>query len=74
MPTVVEHAPGEETGMPLYEYACAECQARHEVRQPWDATPLATCPQCGGPLRRIYSLSAIIFKGPGFYSTDYRSS
>lgn len=60
--------------MPLYEYACAACHARHEVRQPWDAAPLATCPLCGGALRRVYSLAAIIFKGPGFYSTDYRNS
>lgn len=60
--------------MPLYEYQCVRCEALHEVRQHWGATGLAACPRCGGPVRRVYSPAAIIFKGPGFYSTDYRSS
>lgn len=57
--------------MPLYEYECTQCERRHELRQRWGDEPLASCPRCGAPVRRVYSPAAIIYKGSGFYSTDY---
>jgi putative FmdB family regulatory protein len=60
--------------MPLYEYECKSCKRRFEVRQSVTAEPIATCPTCGGPVRRVIHPVGIIFKGSGFYSTDNRPS
>jgi putative FmdB family regulatory protein len=61
--------------MPTYEYKCLECGGRFEAFQSMTDEPLATCEQCGGKLKRLIGTGAgIIFKGSGFYSTDYRSS
>lgn len=60
--------------MPTYEYECRKCRKRHEAFQPITAKPLTSCPACGGRLERLLgSGSGFIFKGSGFYSTDYRS-
>jgi putative FmdB family regulatory protein len=60
--------------MPTYEYECQECGSRLERFQPISASPLKTCPECRGRLQRLISAGAgIIFKGSGFYATDYRS-
>lgn len=61
--------------MPTYEYECPECGHRFERFQSMSAPPLRSCPRCGGKIKRLISGGAgIIFKGPGFYATDYRSS
>lgn len=62
--------------MPTYEYACDECQHQFEEFQSIKADALTVCPQCGQPkLRRLIGTGAgFIFKGSGFYITDYRSS
>ena len=57
--------------MPLYEYKCKQCGAIFEVLQRHSAKPLATHKDCGGPVERLISPSALQFKGSGFYITDY---
>ena len=60
--------------MPTYEYQCAKCNKRHEASQSITAKPLVTCPKCGGRLKRLISSgSGFLFRGGGFYITDYRS-
>jgi putative FmdB family regulatory protein len=60
--------------MPTYEYQCQKCHKRHEAFQPITARPLTKCPACGGRLKRLLgSGSGFLFKGGGFYITDYRS-
>lgn len=60
--------------MPTYEYECRKCGKTLEKFQSMTAKPLATCPSCKGKLKRLISAGAgIIFKGSGFYQTDYRS-
>jgi len=59
--------------MPTYEYECKKCRI-FDVFQSITAKPLQKCPQCGGKVRRLIGRGAgIIFKGSGFYQTDYRS-
>lgn len=63
--------------MPNYDYECLECGKRFEVFQSMNDAKLTDCPQegCGGKVRRLLGTGGgIIFKGSGFYQTDYRSS
>jgi len=59
--------------MPIYEYECRECGYRFEVRQGFDDERLTDCQRdgCQGSVHRVFSPPAIIFKGSGFYTTDY---
>ena len=60
--------------MPTYEYQCQKCKRRHEASQSITAKALTKCPKCGGRLKRLMSRgSGFLFKGSGFYITDYRS-
>ena len=61
--------------MPTYDYLCENCGDEFEWFQSITAKPLRKCPSCGKTrLRRLIGRgSAIIFKGSGFYQTDYRS-
>ncbi|MFQ6091086.1 MAG: FmdB family zinc ribbon protein [bacterium] len=60
--------------MPTYEYQCRKCSYRFEEFQSITENPLARCPQCRGPVQRLIGAGAgLLFKGPGFYATDYRS-
>ena len=60
--------------MPTYEYQCQKCRRRHETSQSITAKPLTTCPKCRGRLKRLLGRgSGFLFKGSGFYITDYRS-
>lgn len=61
--------------MPTYEYECDACRHRFEQFQSITADALRKCPQCGKlKLRRLIGVGgAVIFKGGGFYETDYRS-
>ena len=61
--------------MPTYEYQCSKCGHEFETFQPMTAGALKKCPACGklSLKRLIGSGGAILFKGPGFYATDYRS-
>jgi putative FmdB family regulatory protein len=57
--------------MPLYEYQCDQCGHRFEVIQKFSDAPIAVCPKCGGPVKKLLSSPAIQFKGSGWYITDY---
>ena len=61
--------------MPTYDYKCANCDHLMEVFQSITAKPLRKCPECGKlKLQRLIGTGAgLIFKGSGFYETDYRS-
>ena len=60
--------------MPTYEYRCKSCKHAFEALQSISAAPLRRCPKCGKGVERLISAGAgIIFKGSGFYQTDYRS-
>jgi len=59
--------------MPTYEYECKACGYRFEVFQSITAKHLEKCPKCGKAVKRLISSGAgVIFKGSGFYATDYR--
>lgn len=59
--------------MPTYEYRCKKCGYQFEKFQQITAEPLKKCPECGGAVERLISGGAgIIFKGSGFYETDYK--
>ena len=60
--------------MPTYEYACKECGQHLEVQQSFTDASLTECPNCHGPLRKVFGNIAITFKGSGFYKTDSRTS
>lgn len=62
--------------MPTYEYECAACSHRFEQFQSMKDEALKKCPKCGkAKLERLIGLgSGLLFKGGGFYETDYRSS
>lgn len=60
--------------MPTYEYECQKCGHRFEEFQSITDPPIRRCPQCKGKVQRLIGTGAgIIFKGKGFYATDYRS-
>ncbi len=61
--------------MPTYEYRCDACSHQFEEFQSIKAAPLLKCPECGKNklVRLISGGAAIVFKGSGFYQTDYRS-
>lgn len=60
--------------MPTYEYACEACGNEFEEFQSMSAAPIKKCPKCGKNKvhRKISTGGGIIFKGGGFYETDYR--
>jgi len=60
--------------MPFYVYRCESCGKELEVYQGINEKPLLQCSKCGGALKRIIFPPTVIFKGTGFYSTDYRKS
>ena len=62
--------------MPTYEYECRLCRHEFDFFQNMSAETLETCPECKKKslFRKIGTGAGIIFKGSGFYETDYRSS
>ena len=60
--------------MPTYEYGCRGCQHAFEIMQPISSHPLLGCGECKRPLlrRKISGGGGVIFKGSGFYETDYK--
>ncbi|NOY05085.1 MAG: zinc ribbon domain-containing protein [Chlorobi bacterium] len=60
--------------MPTYDYKCQNCEYQFESFQSINADPLSKCPQCGRPeLKRLIGTGiGMIFKGSGFYITDYK--
>ncbi len=60
--------------MPTYEYACKKCGHEFEKFQSIKDEPLKRCPECRGKAeRKISGGAGLLFKGSGFYITDYRS-
>ena len=57
--------------MPIYEYQCEGCADRFEIKQSMKDDALTTCQKCGKPVQRLISSPAIMFKGSGWYVTDY---
>ncbi len=61
--------------MPTYEYKCLECGHLFEEFQKMSDAPIEVCPKCGGKVKRLISNGAgLVFKGSGFYLTDYKNS
>lgn len=59
--------------MPIYEYKCEACGARHEVLQKINASSLTDCPACAAPaLRKLVSMARFRLKGSGWYETDFK--
>ena len=60
--------------MPTYEYECDKCKHKFDVFQSMSAKLVKKCPECGGKVTRLLGAgSGIIFKGSGFYQTDYKN-
>jgi putative FmdB family regulatory protein len=60
--------------MPTYSYKCTECQHAFDIVQSIADASLTACPNCGGPLRKVFGLTGVTFNGSGFYRTDSRAS
>jgi putative FmdB family regulatory protein len=61
--------------MPTYEYECLSCKKRFEIFQKMTDAPLKKCLRCNGKIRRLIGTGAgLIFKGSGFYITDYKKN
>lgn len=59
--------------MPTYEYRCEYCGHDFEAFQKMTDEPIKECPQCRGKVKKLISAGCgLIFKGSGFYSTDYK--
>ena len=58
--------------MPIYQYTCSICKHSFELRQGFDALSEQACPKCTGKAKRQFHPAAIVFKGSGFYTTDYK--
>lgn len=57
--------------MPVYEYKCKDCGHVLEIIQKVDEAPKTVCTECNGELYKVISTSGLIFKGSGWYITDY---
>jgi len=58
--------------MPTYEYECVNCNKIFDIFQKMSDKPLEKCPKCHKKITRLIGGgSGVIFKGPGFYATDY---
>lgn len=61
--------------MPTYEYRCTVCANLFELFQKMNDEPIKHCPKCNGEVKRLIGTGAgTIFKGKGFYQTDYKNS
>lgn len=57
--------------MPTYVYECKQCNEQTELVQKVSDPPLAACPSCEGPVRKVFFPVGIVFKGSGFHVNDY---
>jgi putative FmdB family regulatory protein len=60
--------------MPIYEYECSHCRCHFEKKQRFSDQAIASCPKCHQESRRVLNPAPVIFKGSGFYVTDYRKN
>ena len=57
--------------MPRYDYKCVDCEVEFELRQSFAEAGSGVCPSCSGIGRRVFHAVPVIYKGSGFYTTDY---
>ena len=57
--------------MPRYDYRCVECSNEFELVQTFAQAGTGTCPICSGRGQRLFHAVPVIYKGSGFYTTDY---
>ncbi|MCY3690442.1 MAG: FmdB family transcriptional regulator [Chloroflexota bacterium] len=57
--------------MPRYDYRCTECANEFELVQKFSEAGQGACPICGGAGQRVFHAVPVIYKGSGFYTTDY---
>jgi putative FmdB family regulatory protein len=60
--------------MPTYNYRCNDCERTFEAFHSMSCSSPQFCPYCNGAGKKLLSATSIIFKGSGFYTTDYRDS
>ncbi|MDD3001632.1 MAG: zinc ribbon domain-containing protein [Candidatus Riflebacteria bacterium] len=60
--------------MPTYSYRCTKCERVFDAFHSMNCTSTQYCPECGAAGTKLLSASSVIFKGSGFYSTDYRDT
>ena len=60
--------------MPIYGYRCANCGHQFEIQQRMSDEPLKVCPKCQGKLTKMVYPTGVVFKGSGFYTTDYKAA
>lgn len=60
--------------MPTYEYQCGTCGNRFEKFQSFSEEPVKICPECGSPVKKVFSPAGIIFKGSGWYINDSKKA
>ncbi len=60
--------------MPIYGYRCTKCGHQFEVYQKMSDEPVQTCPKCEGKVTKMLYPTGVVFKGSGYYSTDYKGS
>ena len=58
--------------MPTYSYRCTECGEAFDIQQAFTDDTLTVCPNCGGPLRKLFNTVGVTFNGSGFYRNDSR--
>lgn len=58
--------------MPVYDYECVKCARKFEARKSFSEGARAECPLCNSVAQRVFTPVPIVFKGSGFYVTDYR--
>lgn len=58
--------------MPTYAYRGTSCTHEFETVQKYSDDPLTSCPECGGPIRRVFQPVGVVFKGSGWYVNDSR--
>jgi len=65
----------EVRALPIYQYKCEKCATEFEQRKSFsEESNHVTCPECGKRAHRVFCAPGIIFKGSGFYVTDYKSN
>jgi putative FmdB family regulatory protein len=61
----------EVIGLPIYGYRCLKCENYFEIFVSVNDRSAKSCPKCGGETTKLFYPAGIIFKGSGFYATDY---
>jgi len=59
--------------LPIYEYECKKCSHRFEIIQKFSDKAISKCEKCNGKVRKLIAPPALVFKGTGWYVTDYSS-